>query len=69
MGPQMEVFFSKLSSDPSLKNNHITQWSCLSLPRMISGQVGEARIGGTQEKLRTENCVPEMKKRKGVNYI
>lgn len=44
IGPQMEVFLSKLSSNPSLKNNHITQQSCLSLPRIILGQVGKARI-------------------------
>jgi len=63
-GPQMEVFFSKLSGNPSLKNNRIISRSCLSLPRIVLGQVGKARTGWIWEKQRSEKCVTEMKKKK-----
>lgn len=62
-GPRWRCFSATCQAIHPSKNNCIIHWSC-SLPRIILGQVGEARIWWIQKKQRSEKCIIEKKKKK-----
>lgn len=65
-GPRWRCFSATSQAIHPSKNNHIIHWSC-SLPRIMLGQVGGARIWRTQKTQSSEKCVIEMKKKKKKN--